>query len=113
MLKDNLKKIIQRNLDKHKTDYADAIKGYYITLVETHQKILDLAKKQQDLKESTYLPKPKQYIAEYERILRMLDATESDQIPLNEQDFSRYVEDQWDWKTEFLASSTQYGGKGV
>lgn len=54
-------------------------------------------------------PKPVSHIADYERLLKMIDLTDESHIELDEREFDQYVNDEWHWKREFVLSNSKYG----
>ncbi len=45
---------------------------------------------------------PRSYEREYDRALAMLELSLTDPVELSEDDFSRFILDEWEWKDDFL-----------
>jgi hypothetical protein len=53
---------------------------------------------------------PENHTEDYDRVLAMLDFSDTDQITLTQGDFRNYVLDEWDWKTRWNLSNAKYLG---
>jgi hypothetical protein len=51
---------------------------------------------------------PEYHGEQYERVIQMLRMTTDKEIVLSEEQFSKYVLDEWDWKDNFSASTAMY-----
>jgi hypothetical protein len=51
---------------------------------------------------------PENHTKDYERAIRMMQASIYDEVRLSEQEFDSYVLNNWDWKEKFIASNTFY-----
>lgn len=109
--KERLVGIITENLKKHQEEYTSAIKGYYVVQADLYTALAAAARDGVDGKPE-YHRKPENHENDYKRILRMLEVTEATEISLDEKDFSRYVEDNWEWREMHMQSTAAYGGKG-
>lgn len=61
---------------------------------------------------------PENHTKDYERAIRMMQASIYNEVRLSEQEFDSYVLNNWEWKEKFLASNSYYvdnirGKKGV
>lgn len=103
---------LKANLEKH---------------VEAHKKALEVwreraANKLQELSEKVRDGKvrsidvmsisdvPTSYAPSYESVIDMLSYCDDVILELTSEDFSRYVQDKWEWKQSFLSNSSKYGG---
>jgi hypothetical protein len=100
---------LKKNLDEHKTIYAEATEGFKAEF----EKILK--EKLSDLKEgkvpSTHLALtvPSTHAKDYEDAIKMLEMTSDDHVVLDQSLFDAYVLDQWSWQGSFLTNSSNYG----
>jgi len=110
---DRLKLIstLKTNLEAHKKMHQVALKGYHDTLVRVAEKNLSLAKEKK-YPDSFPHRKPTSYAEQYSRAIKMLEMSEDDKVTLSAVDFARFVEDDWDWKREFVAVSEVYRADG-
>lgn len=51
---------------------------------------------------------PEDHSQDYERAIRMMQASVFDQVRLTPQEFDAYVLNNWEWKKQFIASNTFY-----
>lgn len=51
---------------------------------------------------------PEYHGDDYDRVLEMLRLTDQESISLNEEQFAKYVMDEWEWKESFHISTTAY-----
>ena len=109
--KDKLIGILEKNLEQHKIDFETAVDGYYIEAVEQLENALKIAKGKGDVPYVT-LTQPTSHEDEYLRTIGMLKLHVSDRIEITAQDYSSYVDDNWDWKHHWKSSNTMYMSKG-
>jgi len=105
--RDKLIGILKTNREKHEAEYKKAVEGYKKTLV-THAKAnLDRA---ESGKHPNHFPhqRPVGYLPQYDRALGMLELTTDTKVALSAWDYARFVEDDWDWKDQFVATSQAY-----
>lgn len=125
---------VRENRDKHKREYEEALAGYrdeaitqfgqqVDSLRKTMEKYAAEAKKWEgyrdagqidcDPSEGIHVPlqKPQQYLKDYDRVIRMLEMSHEDEITLDHQEFSQYVQDDWKWKEQFSNTTALYGNK--
>lgn len=110
---------IEENRQTHALDYETAMQGYREAVAEG-VKTLNAATAefvaghgpeepyQKALTALRMLPKPQDFLAEYDRALEMLDLSSAEEITLDEHDYRRYMRDEWEWKNTFLATSSTY-----
>lgn len=107
---DRLKLIetLKTNKETHVNTYKDSLKGYKVELVKHAESNLERAKAG---KHPEHFPhrRPSNYEPQYTRAIKMLEMSEEKTVRLTAVDFARFVEDDWDWKEEFVATSTLYG----
>lgn len=51
---------------------------------------------------------PEDHTKDYERAIRMMQASIYDNVKLSAEDFSRYVLNDWDWRDSFIANNAFY-----
>ena len=51
---------------------------------------------------------PENHTKDYERAIRMMQASVYDEVRLSEHEFDAYVLNNWDWKNKFMVSNTLY-----
>lgn len=101
-------KTLKDNKISHVKTYKDSLEGYKTELVKHAEHNLSLAK---EGKHPEHFPhrRPSNYEPQYTRAIKMLEMSEEETVRLTAVDFARFVEDDWDWKEDFVATSTLYG----
>jgi hypothetical protein len=59
------------------------------------------------------MTRPEDHTRDYDRVIAMLERHQGEAIDLLEDDFAMYVQDDWAWKAQFLASNSGYSGKAA
>ncbi len=99
---------IKENRDNHRRLFEEAMEGYRkksIQLLEEHiQRIKDNAPEQVFIN----LPMPEDHTDDYETVIAMLEWTEDAYVLLTQQEFKRYVLDEWGWQQDFAESYALY-----
>jgi hypothetical protein len=57
------------------------------------------------------LEAPQDHGRDYERTLKMLAMCTTDVVFVDEEEFSRYVMDDWSWKRAWVANASSYTGQ--
>ena len=105
---DELLKILQENRSVHKADYEDAYKGYLETCAETLEKMLaEINAGDRETVQWTEYP-PQNQVKDYDRVIRMLELSVDDEIELSAEEFSNFVQDDWQWKDSWAVSNSHY-----
>ena len=106
----DLKTALGENRDQHAQVFQEAWRGYEKALLGTLEDMQRRVSrgKRVDLYELIKLPVPKNHTRDYDTVLHMLDLHQQDTYELDEEDFRRYVEDDWDWKREFITTASNY-----
>ena len=108
-VKDVIEKVTE-NKEKHLADYEAAKQAYKQESLALLEKALADAKlgKFPETQFVSLPPKPKSYIPSYDRIISMLNLTSQKTVELSEQDYSKYILDNWEWKELFTSTSAYY-----
>ena len=99
---------IKENRDNHRKLFEEACEGYRTEAIKMLDEKLKLLKKKKSVKIWFNLIEPEDHTDDYDRILKMIKMTVVDEIELTEQDFQRYVQDEWSWKEQWTASNYNY-----
>lgn len=99
---------IKVNRQLHVDDYANAVTKYRKVAIEKLTKMLQSATNGGDIGTSTYLTVPVTKLAEYDRVITMLEMSIDDNIDLTSREFDSYVLDNWDWKHNALLANSTY-----
>lgn len=109
--KANLLEVIKENRTKHRSIVEEAMAKYRAAAIAELDAMLDDARAGRKIRRSLTLIEPVDQTRDYDRIIRMLEMSEDSVIELHEEQFKCYVEDDWSWKRQFLASNRTYIAK--
>lgn len=109
--KDLLAKLLE-NREIHRKDYAEAVIGYKIKLLQ------DLKDKLAEVGNSTpesivkissvSFNRPANYEGEYDEIIDMMEVSVDEVINLDASSFKSYFKNEWSWSNGFNAAATLY-----
>lgn len=106
--KDDLITALEKNLEVHKTDYAEALAGYRAALLDDLTKKLADAKENKDVPHFIQLDVPEDHSKDYTRVIGMMKMSVDDQVLITSSEYSQYVMDDWGWKEKFVGTSNAY-----
>ena len=101
-------KDLKKNLGQHRAIFEQAVEGYRKLAVQQLTGHINRIKKGELVEVYVRLPLPEDHSRDYERVIQMLERSLDETVPLSETDFRAYVQDDWDWKRAFLASTAEY-----
>lgn len=108
--KKELVSIVEDNRKEHRKIFEQAVKGYRKKVTKELEDHIERIKNGDLVYVSVHYPQPADHTRDYDRLLKMLDMTKDDKIPLSETQFAQYVLDDWDWKRQFLTTNSSYSG---
>lgn len=107
--KQRLLDTLMTNKAKHRETFEKAQEKYREAVIKQLDERLAAARDGRKIDLMFRLPEPKDYTEEYETAIAMLDWETGDTVELEQDDFERYVLDQWNWKGVFAATNATYG----
>ena len=113
VLRADLQKTLTINHENHVKAYKLALAGYQ---KEALRQIDEMrAKLVEDPAFRVILTEmpPQNHGEDYLRALRMLDMATGDVVQITHDDFTRYVDDDWDWKHGWSVSNAKYLGRVI
>lgn len=108
--REDLRKRVQENRDHHREVYEKAMLGYTKAAIKFFEEQLARALSGKTFQRMFPEPMPSDHTDDYDNVLDMLDMSVEDNITLGELEFRQYVRDEWGWKREFTATSSNYIG---
>lgn len=100
--------VLQKNRDEHRATFEAAVSGYHRRLVhELERRVHDL-RRGRSIDVAIRMPEPEDHTDDYDRVLTMARMSTEDTVRLSEDDFGRYVMDQWRWKQDFITTTGRY-----
>lgn len=109
----NKAEVLQR-LKQNRSRHAELVKEARAGYVERAR--AELTKKLDSLKSGklvsvfTSLSTPLDYTSHYDTVIAMLEAHTEDHITLEATEFRNFMEDQWDWRGQFIGTNKAYSG---
>lgn len=108
--KNELLTVLKKNKEQHVKEYKKALRGYRIQAAESLTKELKNIKDGRDFNTYFSLSKPVSYEKEYATVIGMLEMDLLTEVELDMTEFTKYVNDDWSWKSSFSASNSTYLG---
>jgi hypothetical protein len=98
---------LKKNKAQHEKDLKLAFVGYKEVVIEKLEKKIK-AIKAGKLIQQVYFDIPENHTKDYDRAIRMCEMSVDLKIKLTQQDFNKYVMDEWGWKDSFMTSNSTY-----
>jgi len=106
--KNKLLASVNNNRNRHRKIFLEALRGYQKKIVKILDKMLKDVKAGRRINHMINLPMPQDMTEEYNTVIKMLEMSSDKEIKLSSEDFSRFVEDKWDWTISFLSNNAPY-----
>lgn len=101
---------IEANLMTHQATYEKALDAYREQAVQTLYEAIDAINQGKVMGLVFHAPVPQDHSDDYRRILGMLERHVGDTIELTEAAYAKLVDDEWEWRAAWLASTASYLG---
>lgn len=109
---------VKENKKQHVAEYEQAMKGWREEIIRRAREIGELAhaddlqieKIRNKASKLRYEEKPKSHEKDYDHVIDLLKASKDSEFVISSRDFARYWRDAWDWKDEFLNTTSKYKG---
>lgn len=99
---------IKANRDTHRQTFEEALAGWRDRVVVELDKAVADAKAGRRYQTTFDLPQPRDFTSHYDEIIGMLELHVDSTVELNQYEYRQYVNDDWGWKQDFLATNSQY-----
>ena len=96
------------NREAHRDVFLKAQEGYRKKAIEELEEALVRARTDNAAQVRVFLPWPEDHTKDYDHIIAMVEMSIDDLFELNQNDFARYVLDDWEWKAQFTQSVMAY-----
>lgn len=106
--KDYVLGILIENRKKHETIYKEAVEGYQKALVTDLETKLEKARAGEPVEHYINIVQPVNHLKDYDRAIQMFTFTTDTNIALTEVEFAQYIQDDWQWKGQFLVANSVY-----
>lgn len=99
---------LRKNREAHREVFLRSLEGFKKKAIEILEEKLATARK--GIRDSVFvnLQRPTDQTREYDRWIRAMEMETRDEIELTMQDFGTYIMDEWNWKAQFTATTSQY-----
>lgn len=99
---------ITANRTNHKVTHTEAVAAYRSKAIEELTKMLEQAKSGGEVVRHLTIPKPEEHLADYDRVIAMLEMSVDGFVELASHEFEMYVLDKWTWQDSFTSSNKPY-----
>lgn len=99
---------LRENRAKHEEIYNEAVLGYQKAAIEKLSEALEKVKANPQERVYFNLSYPTNHLKDYDRVIMMFDQCVETEIELDQQEYSRYIQDNWEWSANFLTSNSGY-----
>lgn len=106
--KKKLLEILKKNRDSHRSVFEEAWNGYRAESIRVHEQNLALLKSGKKVIVAFYEQAPQDHTKDYDLVIRMLEMDTGVEVELDQQQFSNYVDDEWNWKQQWSTSNAKY-----
>jgi len=106
-----LLEVLKANREKHLKEFNSASKIFIQDAIAKLQEMLKTAKTEKRIIHSLGLVEPKSYLDSYDTAIHMVEMSVDDELVLSQQEFMQYVEDNWNWKSQFVSTTAFYNSK--
>lgn len=107
--KSDLLAVLADNAKAHSSIYAQAVEAYRAKAIAALDKLIADVRDGAVVRLSVWnLPVPEDHSADYSRAINMLQMHQGDSIELDEEAYSRLVDDEWEWRGSWLGNTMAY-----
>jgi hypothetical protein len=106
--KETLLAALKKNREGHRSVFLKAQEGFRRLCIEHLDKMLANAKEGKAFALSVGLTAPQDHTKEYDVNIQMLEMSEDEKLVISEEQFRHFVQDDWEWRADFLSNSAQY-----
>jgi len=94
--------IVQKNKIRHEEMCKEAIEGFKTRALKALTDVTAKLEAGDVCDVNIHMPCPEDHTQDYARAIAMLEMTEQDIIELDEGDFAKLVQDEWDWAENWV-----------
>ncbi len=108
--KESLLEILVRNRAEHETAFNQASEKYRDYLKEQLMDVLGQLNRGEkvDIWSKIKVTTPTSHLSDYDTAIEMVQNSEDDIFHLDFNDYSRFVKDQWPWRSKFDSDNAAY-----
>jgi hypothetical protein len=106
--KETLLAALKKNREGHRSVFLKAQEGFRRLCVKRLDEMLANAREGKVFAMSIGLQAPQDHTKEYDVNIQMLEMSEDEKLVISEEQFRHFVQDDWEWREDFLTNSAQY-----
>lgn len=106
--KAKLLEILKENRKNHREIFEKAIEGFRKQSIDSLEKKIEKIKKGRLENIMVNFPLPEDHTIDYDRVIRMVELTEEQEMKLDEDESKMYIMDDWAWKRQWTATNFAY-----
>lgn len=112
--KEELLSILKKNKAEHREIFLKAQEKFREVAIKELDRMLKAARDSQPfvLERVARLVQPKDFTAEYDRAIKMLEMSVDDNVEITAQEFQNFVQDIWHWSRDWALSNSGYVKSG-
>lgn len=111
--KQDLLKALKLNRDEHRSTFLEALDGYSKEAIKALNERVEDAKRNKRISLTFRLVQPEDHTRDYDRVIRMLEMSVSEELEITQDQFANFVMDDWAWSRQFYASNSTYSSKAA
>lgn len=100
--------IVRKNRDGHRAQYEKAFEGYQQECIKLLEANLESLKNGKGHVVNFQEIAPYDHTRDYDRLIEMLGMSVDDAVELTNREFGQYVQDDWEWKSDWASSNSKY-----
>lgn len=111
--KEDLLATLRDNRQQHREIFLKAQGVYREKVIEAFEARLEGIRNGERIVTYINLPEPEDHTDAFDTAIEMLEWEQSDTVELNMRDFTRYVQNRWEWRASFAANTEAYSMQEV
>jgi hypothetical protein len=111
--KDELLARLQENRSKHRETFDAALEGYSAHAQQILHDHLQALREGRTPEIRITISRPEDHTRDYDRIIGMMQMHQGDKFDLDEDMYAQYVDDDWNWRRQWLQLSSTYAAASV
>jgi hypothetical protein len=99
---------VKQNREGHRQEFLTAQEGWRKLYIEELDRQLAAARDGKQFKQIISFPAPEDHTKDYDRVIRQLEMEQEEVLEIFEDEFAKFVMDDWAWKAQWGASTAAY-----
>lgn len=101
---------LRENRETHRSIFEEALTGYQEKALEELESKIEAIRSngRKPISLFIHLPAPEDHTDDYDRVIGLLEWGVDDVVNLDDKEYANYVNDDWNWKQNWLISNSAY-----